>query len=550
MILAVLGVALVVVGVGVWWVWLARVGLVGAQMFQIEEYEVPRLLTWCWRRSWLVPRAVVVGAAVAVVFGVVGVAVPRGWGVVVGGLGLLVASGLVHYQWRRPPVKKELVMTPRMRRVLGASAGLGVVVAIGLGVVLVFAPFVVALGVVLVALLVSPLLAVLGLIGGNTLMIPVEAWVRRSFLVQARLRYQEVRPRCVGIAGSYGKTSTKQIAAQLLAPQVATLATPKSFNTLMGVTRTINEYLQPEHRLFLVEMDAYEVGEIESMCRLVSPEVGVITSVGPQHLERFGTMARIEDALFELVGALPPGGMVLVYCGDVASAQMAKRAAAAGYRVVRYALAGETEQPLDVVAEGLQADGALTRFTWRWAAEGLAFEVAIPLLGKHNVLNTSVALALVHVLGFSAAQAVVAARALEFVPHRLQPIQGAGGITVIDDSYNANPVGVHNGLEVLAQMPGRKKILVTPGLVELGSVQDEENRRYGEHAAQVCDQVILVGPGQTAPIAQGLRAGGFTTERLHVVRSLDEVTLLIGQIARPGDVVLFANDLPDTYGEG
>ncbi len=120
-------------------------------------------------------------------------------------------------------------------------------------------------------------------------------------------------------------------------------------------------------------------------------------------------------------------------------------------------------------------------------------------------------------------------------------------MTIIDDSYNANPVGMRNALDVLQQMRGRRKILVTPGLVELGPVEEEENRRYGEHAAKVCDYVILVGAKQTRPIAEGLRAGGFSDDRVRVVETLEEVTATLASIAGPGDVALFANDLPDTY---
>ena len=136
------------------------------------------------------------------------------------------------------------------------------------------------------------------------------------------------------MAGSYGKTSTKHILAALLQPAMETLPTPKSYNTLMGVTRSINEYLQPRHRAFVVEMDAYDVGEIAAMCRLVDPTIAVVTSVGPQHLERFGTVARIADALYELIAALPAGAPAVIYGGEALAAGLADRAAAEGYRVV------------------------------------------------------------------------------------------------------------------------------------------------------------------------------------------------------------------------
>jgi UDP-N-acetylmuramoyl-tripeptide--D-alanyl-D-alanine ligase len=123
----------------------------------------------------------------------------------------------------------------------------------------------------------------------------------------------------------------------------------------------------------------------------------------------------------------------------------------------------------------------------------------------------------------------------------------AGPLTVIDDSYNANPVGVHNGLEVLAAMSGAHRFLITPGLVELGSVEDDENRRYGEHAAKVCDHVIVMSAKTSAALCAGLREGGMSDDSIHVVETLDDATRLLQSLSRPGDVVLFANDLPDTY---
>jgi UDP-N-acetylmuramoyl-tripeptide--D-alanyl-D-alanine ligase len=159
----------------------------------------------------------------------------------------------------------------------------------------------------------------------------------------------------------------------------------------------------------------------------------------------------------------------------------------------------------------------------------------------------SAAFVAVVTLGYSIDEAINAAASLEQVEHRLQVMANAGPLTVIDDSYNANPVGVHNGLEVLAAMSGAHKFLITPGLVELGSVEDDENRRYGEHAAKVCDHVIVMSAKTSAALCAGLRDGGMSDDRIHLVETLDEATRLLQSMSRPGDVVLFANDLPDTY---
>lgn len=543
----VIGIVAVIVAALAWLGWLSRAGLMGARMYQIEEYEGPRLLAWGRQRAWLAPIATLAGAALALVLALIGLALPGDWRRGMVGLAWLAGAALAVALWRPLPAKKALVYTQRMRRILGVSAALALILAALLIWALLALPAPVALFGGALILLVSPLAVLPLLIAANFLLKPVEAHIQAGFVARARAKYQRLAPLTIGVAGSYGKTSTKHILAALLQPAMETLPTPSSYNTLMGVTRSINEYLELRHRAFVVEMDAYDVGEIAAMCRLVDPTIAVVTSVGPQHLERFGTVERIADAMYELIAALPAGAPAVIYGGEALSAGLAERAAAAGYRVVRYGLEGDDAGSLDVVASDISVDERATRFTWRWPAEGLEQRVAIPLLGQHNILNVSAALAVIHLLELPVDEGARDALRLEATPHRLQVIPSPGGMTIIDDSYNANPVGVHNGLEALRQMRGRHKILVTPGLVELGAVEEAENRRFGEHAATVCDEVILVGARQTQPIAEGLRAGGLPAERTHVVESLDEVTATLARIAGPGDVTLFANDLPDTY---
>ncbi len=537
---------LLVAAASAWAVWLGRAGLVVARMYQIEEYEAPRLFAWGHQPRWLFHRTVLVGTLLAASIGAIVIATTA-QDQLAPGAGLLGGAVVLNALWRWIPPKKELVYTPRMRRILSAAAGLGLLVAVLLGVAIWLAAPIIGLAVASLALLLSAELTMVLVVGGNLLMTPVEASIRQKFVRQAQARIRQYGPRVISVAGSYGKTSTKHITAQLLAPQINTFPTPKSFNTLMGITRTINEYLEPAHKLFVVEMDAYGPGEIADMAALVEPELAVITSIGPQHLERFGTIANIRAAMYELVAALPANGPVVVYAGEAESAQLADQAARDGRTVVRYGFADEPGAPFDVTASAVQIDSSATHFTWAWPARGLERRVSIPLLGKHNILNTAAGLAVTVLLGFDLDRAIAAAAQLEPVPHRLQRLPSAGGVLVIDDSYNANPVGVHNGLEVLQQIEGRQKILVTPGMVELGSVQDVENQRFGEHAAAVCQHVILVGKRQTQPIYAGLQAKQFPASAVHVVETLAEVTALLGQISGPGDVVLFANDLPDTY---
>ncbi|HEU0026315.1 MAG TPA: UDP-N-acetylmuramoyl-tripeptide--D-alanyl-D-alanine ligase [Ktedonobacterales bacterium] len=546
----VFGMLTLIAGALVWLGLMARMGLMGARMYQIEEYEGKRLLAWGYQRAWALHQAAILGALIALSIIAGGLAtqpsfIPHAtWGRAFAGPAWLLGSVVALSSWRPLPAKKSLVYTSRMRRILAVAFML----CLALALLVIYVEYATALT-PLVALLIffSPILVLYILIAANWLLRPVEARIQAGYVSRARAKYTRIAPLTIGVAGSYGKTSVKHILAALLRPAMETLPTPKSYNTLMGITRTINENLEPRHKAFVVEMDAYGPGEIAAMCRLVDPTIAVVTSVGPQHLERFGTIERISDAMFELIAALPKGAPAVIYGGEARSAALADRAATAGYRAVRYGMEGEDAGPLDVIATDIQVDERATRFTWRWPAEGLEQRVAIPLLGQHNILNVSAALAVIHLLDIPVDEAARDALKLEAAPHRLQLIHSPGGMTIIDDSYNANPVGMRNGLEALQQMRGRHKILVTPGMVELGAVEEEENRSYGEHAAKICDYVILVGAKQTRPIAGGLRAGGFSDDHVRVVETLEEVTATLGEIAGPGDVALFANDLPDTY---
>ena len=532
---------------GAWLALLVRVGLVAARMYQIEEYEARRLFSWMAQRDWLLHRCALVGvvppaiatavAATGLDASVMRVVVPAAW---------LAGTAAAHAAWRWLPAKKQTVYTPRLRRMLATAVVLAGAVAAAVALSLAVTAPPLGGGIAsLLALGVTTLGPTL-LVAANTLNAPVEAGVRRRFLRSARRRMEELDPLVIAVAGSYGKTSTKHILAHLLEQYGPTLATPKSFNTLLGVSRTINDLLEPRHRTFIVEMDAYAPGEIAAICALVHPRHALVTSVGPQHLERFGTIERISEALYETVVALDEGGFALVYCGDDTTAALADKAMAAGHEVIRYGIEGSADD-LDVVAENVQITGTGSRFTWRWPHHGLSHAITLPLLGRHQVLNVSAALATVHRLGLPLEAALVALATLRPVEHRLQPVPTGNAITVIDDSYNANPVGVHNGLEVLAQLEAHARILVTPGLVELGALEEAENRRYGEHAARVCDHVIVMDARPARALRDGLRAGGMADERVHLVRSLAEATEVIGRVAIAGDAVLFANDLPDTY---
>src|SRR5579864_6117715 len=353
-------------------------------MFQIEEYESIRFLRWGLTREWLAHRAVWLGLLVGAVALSVAAVLPAARPIGIA-IAWLVSAAAAQFTWRWTSSKRPLVMTARMRRLLIAGGFLAVLLAAGLALgIVALHPVVSTILVLIAAGLVTSLSEIL-LVAANVVTKPAESRIRHHYLALATARIRMVDPVVVAVVGSFGKTSTKHILAQLLQPHVNTLPTRKSFNTLMGVTRVINEDLAPEHRVFIVEMDAYAPGEIAAISDLVHPKVAIITAIGPQHMERFGTIDRIAGALYEVAGALPADGTLILHTstGDQYGAALARQARDEHRHLIRYALADDGETvDAEVIASSIRVDARGSTFRWRWDALGLDRQVSIPLLGR------------------------------------------------------------------------------------------------------------------------------------------------------------------------
>lgn len=438
--------------------------------------------------------------------------------------------------------KKPLVFTGRTLRVLVVALGLLAAGAAAAGyAAVVWDRTDVALGAA-VALLPAAAVAVPV---ANALLAPVQRAINRGFLRAATARLKGTKPIVIGITGSYGKTSTKHFLQAMLATTYRTLMTPGSYNTTMGVCRVINEQLTPAHEVFIVEMGAYGRGEISEIAQFVRPRVGILTAIGPQHLEWFGTVENVAATKYELIEALPAGGIAVFNADDPRCRVLADRTV--GATVLRFGISTPPEG-LDLRAEEIvHGRSGLSFVLVRRSGERAA--VATKVLGRHNVMNILAAAAAALALGVPLDTIAGAIGRLEAPAHRLQLLNGAGGVTVIDDAYNANPEGAAEALDVLSRFAGGRRILITPGMVELGPLQNEANRELGRQAAAACDYVILVGPMQTRPIRSGLADARFAADRIMAVNTLQEATAALQRIVQPGDVVLFENDLPDHYAE-
>jgi UDP-N-acetylmuramoyl-tripeptide--D-alanyl-D-alanine ligase len=510
-------------------------------LFQLEHYESARLLSW-WGRRRDLWRPLELGAC-ALAVAASAVTAATGHDVVACVLLVLVGLTLAAVgvlEWRREE-KKPLVFTPRARRLFVVSHVPALLLLMAMLVVAAAgATSAATIAVLAGAGLVTVAVAALFLVAANVVLGPFERRVNRRFVDQARATLARVAPLTIGITGSYGKTTTKFCVGRVLSAARETLVTPDSFNSFLGVTRTVNERLQPAHEAFVVEMGAYRPGDIRELCELVHPTIGILTAIGPMHLERFGSLDAIGETKAELLRSLPADGHFITNADDPRCRLLA------GSTQVRVTLFAVDATDADVRATDVRVGSGRTSFTLSLGERSYAVEAR--LLGVHNVRNLLAAAACGLVAGVPDADIVSALEAVEAPPHRLAPIVNRRtGVVVIDDAYNSNPEGARNALDVLAEHEANRRVLVTPGMVELGSEQDEANAELGRHAARVCDVVLLVGAEQTKPLERGLREGGLDSDRIVVVHDIDEATEELARIVGSGDVVLFENDLPDTY---
>lgn len=529
----------------------ALIALAGAShlllhVFQQEHYEARRLYLWIGQATAIrlaLPEAALVLVASVATAVAIGASEP---------LGVVLAIGLVamtaraaRVVWTREQIK-PLVFTPRARRLFGlqlAVAAIVLVIVVALGRDSQWAPAVTgAFGALL--LLLAPYL--LGSVV-NAMLRPVQQADNRRFVRRAQQRLREVRPLVVGITGSYGKTTTKACVTAVLDLLGPSYPTPASFNSTLGVVRAINEGLQPTHQSFVVEMGAYRTGDVRELCELVNPRVGVLTAIGPAHLERFGTLDVTEAAKGELADAMPADGLFVTRADDERTLRVARTRAAG--RVLLFAPAPHPDA--DLWAEDVRLQDGRTHFTIvvraGAAADEQRAEVRARLLGEHNVANLLAAAAVGVGQGLALADVARALGRVAPPDHRLSPIVNrAAGVVVIDDSYNANPEGAAAALGVLRDHPATRRLLVTPGMVELGEREEAENRRLGELAAGIADLAILIGT-RGEHVAEGMRSAGAPPERILHFPDGPSAHAKVAELTRAGDVVLFENDLPDVY---
>jgi UDP-N-acetylmuramoyl-tripeptide--D-alanyl-D-alanine ligase len=381
-------------------------------------------------------------------------------------------------------------------------------------------------------LLASPLVLLAAVV-----MLPVEKGIAKWYVNDAKKRLKAREDlKIVAITGSYGKTSTKFILSTILSEKFACLTPPSSYNTTMGVVRVIRERLQPDDEVFICEMGSRHVGDIKEICDFVHPHNAIITSIGPQHLDTFLSIEGVKKGKFELIEALKEDGIAVFASSNEHILELYEKA------TCKKLTAGFVESD-GVRAENITVGCSGSAFTLV-TKDGQRAECTTSLLGKHNISNILVAAAMALEMGLTLTEVVRGISKIQPVEHRLQ-IVNQRPVTVIDDAFNSSPNGAAAALDVLSCFTGRR-IIVTPGFVELGADEDKYHFELGLKIKESADVAILVGKKRTEKIKEGLE--GFKGE-IYQVSSLNEATQTLQSITVAGDVVLFENDLPDNFNE-
>lgn len=428
---------------------------------------------------------------------------------------------------------KKLVFTGRIKRLFAAAI---ILFAILVTVYCVFCGTLageIASMLIIMLSFVSPLLCLFC----RFVTAPIDIAVTKWYINDAKRILKEHKDLIViGITGSYGKTSTKFILNRILSEKYNVLATPHSFNTPMGVVRTIREQLKPQTEIFICEMGAKNIGDIKEICDIVHPKYGIITSVGEQHLDTFKTVDNVFKTKFELADEVFKNSGSMFVNGD--SAELIKRIDPTLYNIYG-------TQRFDYSASDITYGKNGSEFTFESIDDSI--RISTKLLGLHNIINITGAAALASFLGVSGESIRYAAAALKPTEHRLEIKQSVAGSALIDDAYNANPEGSIEAVRVLSRFENMTKVIITPGLIELGSREYDCNFALGVEAAKLCDIIILVGLNRSKPLKDGAESVSFPSDKLFVVSSFKEAMEIYGGLADKNTVVLLENDLPDNY---
>ncbi len=371
---------------------------------------------------------------------------------------------------------------------------------------------------------------------------PIEKMVFNYYKRKAKSKLNSMLTlKRVAITGSYGKTSTKNILNTILNVKFNSFATEKSFNTMNGLMISINNKLDKFSDIFIAEMGAFKRGEIKEKCEFFEPKYGILTTIGEAHLESFESRENVCKAKFELVESLPEDGVAILNMDDEYQENYNIKSKCKKVWI------SIKNKKADVYASDIELSSKGMTFTCTFSDSKEKLKLTTRLLGFANVYNILQAVALSYEFGLTLEEIAIGVSKILPTEHRLE-LKKYNDINIIDDAYNSNPIGSSMALDVLNMMEG-KKIIVTPGMIELGEKQYEYNKEFGKHIAKVCDEVILIGKKQTKPIMDGLKEEKYNEENIHILNDVKKAFPLIKKLSGKVTYALLENDLPDIFNE-
>lgn len=343
----------------------------------------------------------------------------------------------------------------------------------------------------------------------------------------------------IGITGSYAKTSVKNILSTMLSVKYKVLQTPQSFNTPLGISKTVLENSLESYQIFIAEMGARYVGDIKELCNIVKPNIGIITGLGNQHLLTFGSEDALLNTKGELADYISQTNGKMFFNGDCGKCNVLFDKCTAEKE-----LCTSFDSSKNLYARKISYDNRGVSFEIVY--NGKTYKTHAGLLGRHNVSNIILCVSVCLSLGLTIEEILKGIEILVPSPHRMALVPSNGSLVIIDDAYNGSVEGSKAALEVLANYDGTK-VVITPGLVELGKEQVESNKQLGKMIAETADFVIINGTTNYESLLAGLKEANMPEDRILRAGSLGQATSLLSEITKPGDVVLFENDLPDNY---
>ena len=433
----------------------------------------------------------------------------------------------------RSPQKTPLKQTKRMNRLTFVVFLLMALVSFGL--IALFSIYLpeVKFGIVAITPILVPLIVPIA----HFVCVPFEFLIRQFHIKRAKKKLKSMPSLIkIGITGSYGKTTTKHILNVMLSQKYKVCMSPHSFNTPMGLTKVINNYLKQDDEILIAEMGARQVGDIAYLCRLIEPKHAIITGVGNQHLSTFLTQENVYKAKYELVEGIN-NGYICFNSNNAGSLKMYDSHKQNGY------LCGLDDDSNFVNIKNviLTPNGS----TFDLIIDGKTAKCQTILLGEENLQDIALSAGMAYKLGINLTQIKQAISSLKPIAHRMELIK-EDNLTIIDNSFNSSVESSTSSLKTLSLFSGNK-IVVSPGLVELGNMEYTENQKFGEKIAKVANKVIVVNKTNRKAIIEGLQKGGFDENNIILAESLDEAKTKIKEILTGDDVVLFENDLPDNY---